>query len=196
MTDPGPPGGEDPPASAILASDAERDGALERLRDAVGEGRLTLEELAERTDRALAARTRGELEAVTAGLPAPASAPVAAGRSRGTRWVLGIMGGGSHRGRWRIAERCSVVNVMGGADLDLRQATIDAPEITITVVSLMGGSDILVPEGVDVEMSGFALMGGDSLRVEGPPPGPGAPRVHIRSWSIMGGTDVRTAGRG
>ena len=57
------------------------------------------------------------------------------------RWALGILGGGDHTGRWRIASRCTVVNVLGGADLDLRQATVEAAEHAITVFSLMGGFD-------------------------------------------------------
>jgi hypothetical protein len=109
--------------------------------------------------------------------------------------VLGLLGGGDHAGRWRIAPRCTVVNVMGGADLDLRDATVEAPETEITVWSLMGGSTIVVPEGVEVDAGGFAFMGGNDVRLEGPPPPPGAPRLRIRCWSLMGGSDVTTVPR-
>jgi hypothetical protein len=186
------------------ASDAEREAVVARLRDAAGEGRLTVEELAERIDAAYAAMTRAELEPLTADLPdsslpsAVASAPLGGPPARTTSsFVLGILGGGDRRGRWRVPARMTVVNVMGGADLDLREAVIDAPEVEITVWSLMGGSDVIVPEGVHVELEGFALLGGNRLRLEGPPPGPGAPVVRVRAWSLMGGTDVKTrAGRG
>jgi hypothetical protein len=56
----------------------------------------------------------------------------------------------------------------------------------------MGGSDIIVPEGVEVELEGFAVMGGNDLKVEGPPPRPGAPVVRVRAYSLMGGTDLKT----
>jgi hypothetical protein len=88
----------------------------------------------------------------------------------------------------------TVVNVMGGADLDLREAVLEAPEVEITVWSLMGGSDVIVPEGVHVELDGFALLGGNDLRLSGEPPPPGAPLVRVRAWSLMGGTDVKTKG--
>ena len=55
----------------LRASDAERDLAADRLREAHAEGRLTVEEFSERLDAALAARTRGDLEALTRDLPAP-----------------------------------------------------------------------------------------------------------------------------
>ncbi len=176
-----------PPGPPVRASDAERDAAVRALTEAAAEGRITLEELGDRTARALDAVSRDELAEVTADLPAsPGPVP------RGTRWVLGILGGGDHTGRWRIAPRCTVVNVLGGADLDLRQATVQAAETGITVFSLMGGSTIVVPEGVEVDAGGFALLGGNDVRLEGPPPPPGAPRLRIRSWSLMGGSDVTT----
>jgi hypothetical protein len=191
------------------ASDAEREAVVARLRDAAGEGRLTVEELAERIDAAYAARTRAELEPLTADLPAPAertayapAAAPAAGPAAPARsaspLVLGILGGGDHRGRWRVPARMTVVNVMGGADLDLREAVLATPEVEITVWSLMGGSTITVPEGVHVELDGFAVMGGNHLRLDPTRPDapPGAPVVRVRAWSLMGGTDVRTRSSG
>jgi Domain of unknown function (DUF1707)/Cell wall-active antibiotics response 4TMS YvqF len=178
---------------ALRASDAERERTVEALRAAAGEGRLTLEELAERVGDALVARTRGELEPLTADLPAPVASPEP-GRE-GTRWTVSIMSGNDRKGRWRIAARSTVVNIIGGSDLDLRDALIDAPETVITVISVMGGSDIIVPEGVDVRMGGFAVMGGNDLEVDGPPPPPGAPIVHVRAFSLMGGTDVKVKPR-
>jgi uncharacterized protein DUF1707/cell wall-active antibiotic response 4TMS protein YvqF len=177
---------------AVRASDAEREAVVARLQTAAGEGRLALDELADRLDRALAAVTRSELDALTADLPEEeAPAPPAA---KARRWIVGIMGGGDHKGRWRIASRCRVVNIMGGADLDLTGAVVEGPETEIQVFSLMGGSDIVVPDGVHVELSGFAFMGGNDLRLEGrPPPPPGAPVVRVRAWSVMGGTDVKRA---
>jgi hypothetical protein len=180
------------------ASDAEREAVVARLRHAAGEGRLTVEELAERVDAAYAARTQAELEPLTADLPAVPAYPAAgapgapAPAARGSSLVLGILGGGDRRGRWRVPARMTVVNVMGGADLDLREAVLEAPEVEINVWSLMGGSDVIVPEGVHVELGGFALLGSNELRLEGSAPGPGAPVVRVKAWSLMGGTDVKT----
>jgi uncharacterized protein DUF1707/cell wall-active antibiotic response 4TMS protein YvqF len=176
------------------ASDAEREATVVRLREAAGEGRLTVEELATRIDAAYAATTLAELEPLTADLPAvaPASSVTVEPGAQGTSLILGILGGGDRRGRWRVAERVKVINVLGGADLDLREATLAGPEVHITVISLLGGSDIVVPEGVHVELSSFAFLGGDELKLEGPEPAPGAPVVHVRTVSILGGTDVKT----
>jgi Domain of unknown function (DUF1707)/Cell wall-active antibiotics response 4TMS YvqF len=174
----------------IRASDEEREAVVARLRSAAGDGRLTLDELAERLDRAFAAVTRVDLEPLTADLPERSTPAAPPGKARS--WIVGIMGGGTHRGRWRIASRCTVVNIMGGADLDLTDAIVEGAETEIRVFSLMGGSDVVVPEGVHVELSGFAFMGGNDLRLDrtaAPPPG--APVVRVRAYSIMGGTDVK-----
>jgi hypothetical protein len=59
----------------IRASDVERERVATLLRDHAAEGRLDASELDDRLGRAYAARTRGELDALTADLPAPARAP-------------------------------------------------------------------------------------------------------------------------
>lgn len=182
-------------APAIRASNEERETVVARLQTAAAEGTLSLDELADRLETALTAVTQAELEPLTSDLPE--AAPAHSG-AKARRWIVGIMGGGDYRGRWRIASRCTVVNVMGGADLDLIDAVVHGPQTEIRVFSLMGGSDIVVPEGVHVELSGFAIMGDNDVRLENAPAPPaGAPVVHVRAYSIMGGTDVkrrRTAG--
>ena len=53
----------------VRASDAERDAVVERLQRALAQGRLTLEEYDVRVADAYAAKTRGELAALTQDLP-------------------------------------------------------------------------------------------------------------------------------
>ena len=53
----------------ILASDAERERSIALLRDALGEGRLTLEEFSERVGLVHAARTDQELATLARDLP-------------------------------------------------------------------------------------------------------------------------------
>jgi hypothetical protein len=186
----------------LRVSDAEREHVAVRLREAGGEGRLTLEELAERVELAYAARTVADLDALTADLPAagtgaaaavlPASAPAAPEKAG---WVVAVMSGADRRGSWRPRGLTRAIAVMGGIDIDLREAQIDAPEIRITALTLMGGINIIVPEGVRVEMGGFALMGGNSGPRDPGPEAPGAPVVRVSAWSLMGGVDVKRRSR-
>ena len=179
---------------AIRASDAEREQAVELLRRHSVDGRLTLEEFAGRIERAYAAKTREELEELTRDLP-EADAPVAAparSRKRASRWMVSIMGGTDKRGRWRLARDAKVVCVMGGATLDLRQAELEDLDSTLTVVTVMGGAEIIVPEGVDVDLGGFAFMGGKDFRPGKTVPPPSAPSLQIRAYAFLGGIEVKT----
>jgi hypothetical protein len=174
----------------LRVSDADREATVVRLREAGGEGRLTLEELAERVERADSARTRADLDALTADLPATA-APHAyvEAPSKERRWVVAIMGGEERKGRWRPARRTNAVSIMGGVDIDLREAELaDGAEILATAV--MGAVTITVPPGVSVELSGFALMGGNTGPNDKSLPLPDAPVVHVRAYSLMGGVVV------
>jgi hypothetical protein len=178
-------------AGGVRASDAEREQAVDRLKDAAAEGRLTLEELADRTGAAYAATERGELERVVADLPAAPARRPSAPPAKTRRTFVGIMGGDTIRGPIRVADRVTVVNVMGGVDLDLSGATIEGGELTVRVFSLMGGSTIRVPPGVHVDRSGFSLMGGDSVKLPDGTPPPDAPVIRIRSFNLMGGSNIR-----
>jgi hypothetical protein len=178
---------------ALRASDAERDRTVELLRSGTVDGRLTLEEFAQRMGSAYEARTREELDELTRDLPAEtAPAQFPSRRSASAKWVVAVMGGADRRGRFRLGAQTNVVTVMGGANIDLRQAELEGPDVTITVVSVMGGTNIIVPEGVDVDLTGFSIMGGRSYRRGRKPVPPGAPVVRVRAFSIMGGVSVVT----
>jgi hypothetical protein len=184
----------------VRASDADRDRVAEVLRHAAGEGRITVDELDERIDRAFAARTHGELAELTADLPQTAldaatpALPVRPGEG-GRRWLVSIMGGHDKRGHWRVGERLTSLNVMGGSDIDLNDAELSANETTIHVISIMGGATVRVPEGLDVRVSELALMGGNDVHLGTRPPTPGGPVVHLRIFSLMGGSDVKRGRR-
>jgi len=188
--------GDGEPAAGIRASDAERDVTLQRLSAATGDGRLTLEEFSQRMGRATTAKTRAELDRLVADLPADAAAASSVVAERGPSrpsWHISPIGGLSVSGPWRMERSVVVVSLIGGADLDLRQAQLAAPEVTLTKVSLLGGVSIGIPPGIRVDASGFSLIGG--TRVDGgPESGPGAPVVHVRAFSLIGGTRIYRAG--
>ena len=198
--------GGDPPESGgpgsqdVRVADADRQRVAELLRRHTADGRLTLDEFAERVGVALAARTSGELDAVLADLPAAPQPMPETRRRRVTRWVVAVMSGAQRKGRWRPGSQVTAVAVMGSCELDFRRAEIDAAEVVVTAVAVMGGVDVIVPEGIDVELSGLPVMGGKQLRVADVPVLPGSPRIVVRAFPVMGGVTVRSkpdrAGRG
>ena len=142
-------------------------------------------------------RTQRELEVLVADVVVPGEAqrsprvPVRRTDDAGTRWVVSVMSGHDRKGRWRVGSSLNVINVMGGSDLDFNDAEFADDVVTVTVFSLMGGADIRVPEGLNVEVSNFAFMGGNSADVGDERPDPGGPVLRLKLISIMGGSDVK-----
>jgi Domain of unknown function (DUF1707)/Cell wall-active antibiotics response 4TMS YvqF len=186
----------------LRASDADREHHAELLRRAAGEGRLTMDELEERLNTVYETRTHRELERLVADvvvrgdqqLPATAPGtkrmPVRRGEG-GANWLVSIMSGRERKGRWRVGANMKVIDIMGGSDLDLNDAELAADEVHMTVFALMGGSTIRVPEGLNVQVSEFAFMGGNGVELGDEQPDPGGPTLHIQVISIMGGTDIK-----
>jgi class 3 adenylate cyclase len=178
----------------VRVTDAEREAMVARLQRACGEGRLNLDEFSERVGLAFEARTATDLELLTTDLPvleAPPT-PTTTPLRRQTSWVVGIMSGSDHRGRWHPAPTTNVLALMGGCTLDLRAAEIEGSELVINAVAIMGGIDVIVPEGIQVEMTGLAIFGGKDCRVKDVQPVPGSPVVRVRVFALMGGVTVRT----
>jgi hypothetical protein len=115
---------------------------------------------------------------------------VRSGEPGGARWLVAIMSGCDRRGRWRLGPRATSLNIMGGADLDLNEVELTAPRTELSVYSVMGGADIHVPEGLDVEVSEFASWAATTSGSGRAPPRR-RPVLHLRLVSVMGGTNVR-----
>jgi hypothetical protein len=187
----------------LRVSDADREQTADLLRQAAGDGRITFEELDQRLEAAYGARTYGDLTEVTADLPAAGEAPpgplqtapgtfpaARIGGEPGSGMSVAILGSVDRGGTWVVPPRHSVVAVLGGVQLDLREARFSQREVTIDVFTLMGGVDITVGEDVDVDVSGFGIMGGFDHRASGPGL-PGAPKVRVVGLALMGGVNVR-----
>ena len=189
---------------SLRVSDAERDVTLRTLGDHAAVGRLTLDELEERSGRALAARTRGELAALISDLPAgggqaSGSAAVSTrgpqgargtGPKRPVRWMVSIMSGSHRRGRYRAVGSINAVAIMGGDEIDLRDAEIEGGELTLNLFALMGGANVYVPDSVDLDVGGFSLMGGHEEVGRELSPRPGAPVIRIRVYNLMSGATI------
>lgn len=169
----------------VRASDAERNEIIEHLREAAAEGRLTMEELTDRIELAANAVMRSDLEALTADLPASGVAvatPVGNARERG-------MGDVKRSGAWVVPAYSEFRSWTGNIKLDLRQATISSREIVIDAFTPLGNIDLLVPEGVHVEVRAETRLG--SLKQDASAPAPGAPRVILTGGTWCGTIKIR-----
>jgi len=186
--------------SLLRVSDSDREQAAEVLREAAAQGRISLDELDERLESAYAAKTYADLAAVTHDLPQSGRMPVPpvqgatqisrVGGTPGAKFSVAIMSGARRMGRWVVPRTYVSVAVMGGVELDLREAQFSEPVVTLHAYTVMGGIQITVPEDVDVDVSGLAFMGGFDHNASGPGV-PGAPQVRVLGFALMGGVEVR-----
>jgi Domain of unknown function (DUF1707)/Cell wall-active antibiotics response 4TMS YvqF len=186
----------------LRASDADRERVANIVREAAGDGRLTMEELDERLDAVYAAKTYAELEPITKDLPAAGSTPVQApapvppgdlhrfGGEPTSSHAFAVLGGFERSGDWVVPKNFSAVAVLGGGEIDLRQARFAEPAVTINVVAILGGIEIIVPEDATVHVSGIGILGGFEHGTSGEGK-QGGPQISITGVAILGGVEVR-----
>lgn len=175
----------------LRASDAERERAIDVLREAAGEGRLTLEELDERVGRAAGATTRAELELLVRDVPA---APVHDRELTLDAGRCTLVGDVRRDGEWLVPARSVWRTAVGNVRLDLRRARLGAPVIEIEARTGAGDIELLVPDGVIVDVRASALAG--SVRQKaGIAAEPGAPRIILTGGTGVGDVIVRARRR-
>jgi hypothetical protein len=160
-------------------SDAEREETVVYLRDHLLAGRLTLDEFSDRVGVVYNARTEHDLLPVRADLPETALARLPS-RRKATRLTLAVFGHVARRGRMRLRRRTIAIGAFADMDLDLREAEVEGPETTVLLLTVFSNADIYVPEGVDVEISGFTIFG-HRREWGADDPRRGSPTIHIRA---------------
>jgi hypothetical protein len=181
------------PRSADLAR--TRAETLAGLEVASVEGRLDPAELRRLQERAKQASSRAELEELLPGAPEERPLPAVAerrdvGPAEDRDTIFALMTGVKRTGSWEPPETLLVYSIMGGVDLDFREAEFLEGVTEVVVTAVMGGVNVIAPPGVDVESSGFALMG-DFSHVQHRSPHPDSPVLRIRGLSLMGGVGVK-----
>lgn len=192
--------------------DAERQQAIDLLRSHTGAGRLTLDEFGDLAAQVYAAQTYRELEAVADSLPPglvpdpQAPAPGVAGPAAGggpaaaapgpplpaaarRRRFIAVMSGSQARGRWRAPTEITAFAFWGGVVIDLREAEFEGPVVDIVAWAIMGGVNVLVAEGVTLEVDGMVIMGGVN-QPSWSEPQPGAPLVRVHARGMWGGINA------
>jgi cell wall-active antibiotic response 4TMS protein YvqF len=79
--------------------------------------------------------------------------------------------------------------ILGGCEIDLRQATIQDGSATVDAFALWGGIEIRVPEDWVVETRGIALLGAFEDKTRHP--GTETKRLVLTGLSLMGGVEVK-----
>jgi hypothetical protein len=179
-------------AQDMRASHAERDQVVETLRDAAAEGRLTSEELDERVEAALSARTLRDLAALTGDLPAQPANPGIP--SKDLVKIEKRFGTVEWLGTWLVPRRMEIRLTVGNAKLDFTDAVITHDRLSIDVDLGIGGDLLLITKpGIVVAASDVIVrMGEIKVRpARQDPEFPVALRVEVSGKLRGGDLEVR-----
>ena len=156
----------------LRVSHEDRDQVAEVLRVAAGDGRLTADELDERLERALTARTYDDLAALVTDLPptgnalAPLAGPLAAalaGAAGPTKELVKIQvsSGQSQRvGRWTVPARMDLKVTSGHIKVDLTEAVITQPTLHIDAEVRSGHILLVTRPGIAVDLDDVSVRSG------------------------------------
>jgi len=180
----------------LRASDDDRERVVAVLAEAVADGRLDTHEHGQRLERAYSARTLGDLVGLTEDLVAADHQPI---RLDHRRAVAGFMTRQSRSGRWVVPDSFPVTVLFGEVVLDLREAVLQSQRVTIYATLLGGRLELIVPEGIKVELTGSAAPGSKRPReaaqaVPQPRPTgpPGTPVIEVRTLVPGGRVKITT----
>ena len=197
---------EEPGGSAPHPLNHTRQVTIDALCEHFANDVMSVEEFERRVDTAHKASSAGELRALLQDLPGASDLPTAPGsrstpaHTRGyvltTRdqvkersFAVAVMGGTRRAGRWSPARNNNVIAIMGGAEIDFREAVMGPGVTEVQIFTLWGGVEVIVPPGMNVESHGIGIMGGFEHAPDRMPD-PNAPTLRVTGLALMGGVEI------
>ena len=106
--------------------------------------------------------------------------------------LAAIFGGREFKSRATALRSASALAVMGGVEIDLRDANLDPAGATLDVTAVMGGVEVTLPRGWVVELTPKVKIGGVDTRLTESDDHPeGAPTLHVTVNALLGGVEIR-----
>jgi len=184
-----------------------RQQAIDALCEHFANDALSVEEFEKRVEQAHKAESTDDLRRLLQDLPTgdlpirreevtPAQHPragamVPASRVKERGVMVAALGGVERKGRWIPARQNYAVAVMGGIQLDFREALLPPGETEVWIFTVMGGAEIIVPPGLTVESDGVAILGGFEHRQDvSLAEDPNSPCLRVKGFALMGGVEV------
>jgi len=186
------------------------DRPIENLREEVidtliynySHGVISSEAFERRLDQAMASKSHQEIFDLTADLDKTTDSEFTSQKERQfnvnyaasdideTETIVNILGGSSRSGQWKVPSEIRIITIFGGADIDFTDAIFTTPNVTIKTLCLFGGTDISVPEDINVISKAFCILGG----IDNSAPSIAsrqAPTLTIEGLVMFGGLDIK-----
>lgn len=104
-------------------------------------------------------------------------------------YIKATLGGGKYTFTNQKLTGGKVSTIMGGCEIDLRNAEMEGDSMELEISSIMGGIEIWVPKHWQVVMKGSPIMG--SIENKTTPPDNPVKRLFIKGSAIMGGVEIK-----
>lgn len=104
--------------------------------------------------------------------------------------IWGVLSGIKKKGHWRPGRKNRIIVFMGGVELDFTEADIPPGVTEFEFFSMMGGIEVRVPEGVNVEVSGLPFMAGFDNKLKHKQV-PGNPTLRFNGLAVMSGLEIK-----
>jgi hypothetical protein len=174
--------------AAMRVSDADRNGTLRRLHNAVALGLIDIGEFEERSARVSQARLHSDLDTLVGDLPGPGAIVTSATDRVELRGVLGSL---KRHGEWIVPTRLALVRRMGSVELDLTKARFAGPIVVIELDLRLGGLELRLPEGASASIDDVEVIVGRAHDHRKNAPAEGTPHVILTGRVVCGSVDVR-----
>ncbi|KUH85144.1 MULTISPECIES: DUF1707 domain-containing protein [unclassified Mycobacterium] len=173
---------------AMRVSDADRNGTLRRLHNAVALGLIDIEEFEERSAAVASARLHSDLDALVGDLPGPGAIVTSAADRVELRGVLGSL---KRHGEWTVPSRLALHRRMGSVDLDLTRARFAGPMVVIELDLKFGGLALRLPDGASASIDDVEVAVGSAHDHRRDAPAEGTPHVILTGKVVCGSVDIR-----
>ena len=174
--------------AVLRVSDADRNGTLRRLHNAVALGLIDIDEFEERSAAVSQARMHSDLDVLVGDLPGPGAIVTSAADRVELR---GVMGSLKRQGEWVVPTRLALHRRMGSVDLDLTRARFAGPMIVVELDLKFGGLDIRLPDGASASIDDVEVAVGSAQDHRRDAPSKGTPHIIFTGKVVCGSVDIR-----
>jgi Domain of unknown function (DUF1707) len=180
--------GIDEHGAPMRVSDADRNGTLRRLHNAVALGLIDIGEFEERSAQVSTARMRSELDMLVNDLPGPGAVVTSATDRLELR---GVMGSLKRQGEWTVPTRLALVRRIGSVELDLTRAHFAGPMVVIELDMKFGSLDLRLPDGASASLDDVEVVIGSARDHRSDALVEGRPHVILSGKVTFGSIDIR-----
>jgi len=174
--------------AVLRISDADRNGTLRRLHNAVALGLIDIAEFEERSALVSQARLQPDLEALVGDLPGPGAIVTSAADRVELRGVLGSL---KRHGEWIVPTRLALVRRMGSVELDLTRARFAGPIVVVELDLKFGGLELRLPDGASASIDDVEVIIGSAHDHRRDEPAEGRPHVVLTGKVVCGSVEIR-----